>query len=167
MSWKKIVKNLAPTLAAGLGGPMAGTATKFLANKLLGDSEATEDQIAEALYGASPETLAKIKEIDNQFAVEMAKIDIDIYALEIDDRKSARDLAKANMKPQMILSTIFIGGYFVMVFVLFSGQIFISDSIRDMANILIGVLTASIPSIMQFWFGSSSGSKDKSARIER
>ncbi len=163
MNWKNIVSNLAPTIATALGGPLAGTATKFLANEFLGNSDANEKDLQAALVGATPEDLAKLREIDNKFALEMSKLDIDVFALEVEDRKSARGLAKVNMRPQMILSTIFIGGYFVLIFLLFSGEVQITENIKDMANILLGVLTASIPSIMQFWFGSSSGSKEKSA----
>lgn len=165
MNWKKIVRNLAPTLAAGLGGPMAGTATKFLAEQFLGDKDASEKELEEAISGATPEELARLREIDNQFAVEMAQLDVDVFKLEVDDRKSARDLAKVNMLPQVILSTLFIGGYFGTLYMLFSGEIQLADNMRDLANILLGVLTANIPSIMQFWFGSSSGSKEKTARM--
>ena len=161
MNWKKIVGNLAPTLATALGGPLAGTATKYIADKLLGNESATEADIEAFISGANPEQLAKLKEIDNKFAVDMAKLDVDVFKLEVEDKKSARQLAEKNMWPQITLSVIFIGGYFALVFVLFSGKVTITDDIRDMANILLGVLTASIPSIMQFWFGSSHGSKTK------
>lgn len=159
--WKSLLKTLAPTLATALGGPMAGTATKFLANSLLGNEDAPQFEIEAALLGATPDQLAKIKELDNQFALEMAKLDIDVFNLEIEDRKDARALAKVNMWPQIVLSAIFILGYFGLVFTLFSGHIVIDDSIRDMSNILIGVLSGAFPAIMAFWFGSSHGSKQK------
>jgi len=164
--WKSIVGTLAPTIATALGGPLAGTATKFLSSALLGNEDASEHDIEAAILGANPDQLGKLREIDNSFKIEMKRIDVDVYALEVDDRKDARDMAKANMVPQMTLSTIFIGGYFVIVWMLFSGQVVIDDSIRDMSNILLGVLTANIPSIMQFWFGSSHGSKQKTKRHE-
>ena len=163
--WKSIVGTLAPTIATALGGPLAGTATKFLSSALLGNENATEHDLEAAIIGSTPEQLAKLREIDGNFKLEMKRIDVDVYALEVDDRKNARDLAKSNMIPQMTLSTIFIGGYFVIVWMLFSGHVVIDDSIRDMSNILLGVLTANIPSIMQFWFGSSHGSKQKAAKL--
>jgi hypothetical protein len=91
----------------------------------------------------------------------MARLDIDVYQIEVEDRKDARGLAKVNMLPQIILSSIFIAGYFAIVYMLFSGKVVIDESIRDMSNILLGVITANIPSIMSFWFGSSHGSKQK------
>tara|TARA_R110000737_G_scaffold144670_1_gene174844 strand:+ start:630 stop:1124 length:495 start_codon:yes stop_codon:yes gene_type:complete len=161
MNWKKIVSNLAPTLATALGGPLAGTATKFLARELLGDADAKESDIDLALSNATPEQLYKLKDIDNDFAKEMAKLGVDVFALEVKDRHSARDLAKLNMTPQIVLSAIFILGYFAIIGLLFSGTVVIDDSIRDMSNILLGVLTVNIPIIIAFWFGSSYGSKLK------
>lgn len=161
MSWKKVIANFAPTIATALGGPLAGTATKYLASHLLDDEDATEADIEKAILGASPEQLASIKKIDNEFALEMARLDVDVFRLEVADKDSARDLAKKDMRPQIVLSTLFIVGYFAIVAILFSGAVTIDESIRDMSNILLGVLTANIPSIMGFWFGSSHGSKTK------
>jgi len=161
MDWKKIVGTLAPTLATALGGPLAGTATKFLAAELLGDENATEADIGEHLAGANPEQLAKLREIDNSFKLEMKRLNVDLEKLYVDDRNGARELAKVNMWPQIVLSFVFITGYFAIVYLLFSGSVVIDESIRDMSNILLGVLTANIPAIMSFWFGSSHGSKNK------
>lgn len=164
-NWKSLVRNLAPTIAAGLGGPLAGTATKFLADKLLGNPDAKEQDIEQYLVGATPADLAKLRELDNQFAIEMAQLDVDVFALEVDDRKSAREMAKTNMVPQVILSGIFIGGYFGILYVLFSGVIDVNPDQATLISTLLGVLTAGVTSIMQFWFGSSVGSKDKTSKM--
>ena len=161
MSWKKIVGNLAPTIATALSGPLAGTATKFIASELLGNESATEKDVEAFISNANPDQLAKLRQIDNDFSIKMAELDIDVFELEVKDRDSARSLAKVNMLPQIVLSALFILGYFAIVGILFSGAVIIDESIRDMSNILLGVLTANIPSIMSFWFGSSHGSKTK------
>lgn len=163
MKWKSVISNLAPTLAAALGGPLAGTATKFLADQLLGNKDASSGEIEAAILGATPDDLARLREIDNNFAIEMAKLDVDVFKIETEDRSNARDLAKLNMRPQIILSVLFIGGYFSIIYVLFSGHVVIDASVKDMFNILLGVLTANVPTIMAFWFGSSHGSKVKTA----
>jgi len=152
MDWKKVLGGIAPTIATALGGPLAGTATKFLANELLGDENA---DIEAAMLTASPEQLAKVKEIEAQFKVKMKELDIDVYKLGVDDRKSARELAKVNMWPQIILSFVFIKGYFALILMIFSGYLQLDDTVRDMANVLVGVLTAGIPMILRFWFGGS------------
>jgi hypothetical protein len=155
MSWKKIVGGLAPTIATALGGPLAGTATKYLANSLLGKDNATEDELAAAISMASPEQLGKLRKIDNEFKQKMRELDIDLERIAVEDRKSARDLAQSDMRPQIALSTLFVAGYFAILWLLFSGTIVLGDNIRDMANILLGVLTSGIPMILRFWFGGS------------
>lgn len=162
MDWKALAKNVAPTIGAALGGPAAGTAVKFLADKFLGDPEATEQQIAEAILHSSPEQLAELRRLDNEFRIRMRELDIDVFALVIDDRKNARGMAeKTSLGPQIVLSVLFIGGYFALLFVLFSGQVQIEGTERDIAIVLLGIMTGEIPRIMSFWFGSSQGSKDK------
>lgn len=164
-SWKRVLGSLAPTLAAAFGGPVAGTAAKFLADKLLGKPDASQAEIEAGILGATPEQLATLRELDNEFRIAMEKINVDVFALEVDDRKSAREMAKVNMWPQVALSILVIGGYFILVYMLFSGEMKLTDGMAQMGNVLIGVLTAVIPMVFQFWFGSSHGSKSKTAAI--
>lgn len=161
MSWQDIVKTIAPVLGTALGGPMGGAASKFIADKLLGNPDATPSDIEDFIVGASSAEMIKLKELDNDFKLEMRKLNIDVFKIEADDRNSARSLFKVNIWPQIVLSAIFITGYFVILYMLFSGEVAISESLRDVVNILLGVLTAAVPQIMSFWFGSSLGSKEK------
>ena len=109
--WKKIISSVAPTLATALGGPLAGTATKYLTSALLDDKD---QDLEDVILSASPEKLAQIKEIEAKFKTDMKKLDIDIESLAVDDRKSARQLAAKNMAPQITLSFLFIFGYFLL-----------------------------------------------------
>ena len=162
MSWKKIIGGIAPTIATALGGPLAGTAVKYLSGQLLGDENASEAELEAAIASASPEDLARLKEIDANFKVEMERIGVDIFELETKDRQNARDMAaKTTLIPQMILSVVYIAGYFGLIYLLLFGDVAIKNEIRDMAQILIGIMTTAIPMILQFWFGSSHGSKSK------
>ena len=164
--WKDIVRKLAPTLGAALGGPMGGAATKFIADKLLGKPDANEGDVANFLLGASPEQLAELKKIDNDFAVKMRELDIDVFKLEVEDRQGARQLFNVNMWPQIILSIIFLIGYFTLLTLLITGNIELPDKQLTLVTALIGVITAGVTGIMQFWFGSSAGSKDKTTKLK-
>jgi hypothetical protein len=161
-SWKEIVRSIAPTLGTALGGPMAGAATKFIADKMLGKADASVDEIQEVILGASPEQLAKLKEIDNQFKLEMKHLEIDVYELEYKDRDSARKLFAVNIWPQITLSAIFVVGYFGVLYFLLHKDIVATSMINNpVFTTILGVLTAAIPQILSFWFGSSLGSKEK------
>ncbi|WP_160153332.1 hypothetical protein [Microbulbifer sp. ALW1] len=166
MNWKGLVKNVAPTIGAALGGPAAGTAVKFLADRFLGDPEADEKDLAELVLNSSPEQLAELRKLDNEFRVQMRQLDIDVFALEVDDRKDARGMAaKTSLTPQIILSSLFIAGYFGLIWALFSGQVVMTPDIEKTSTLMLGVITGAIPMILQFWFGSSQGSKDKTAQM--
>jgi hypothetical protein len=164
--WKGILKGIAPTLATAAGGPMAGTAVKFLAEKFLGNPDAGEEEIAAALQSATPEQLGKLREIDNAFKLEMKRIGVDVFKLEVEDKKSARDLFKVNIWPQIILSAIFITGYFFILYHVMTAAMTLDEGMKALVFTLIGVITGEVPRIMAFWFGSSMGSKEKTQKMK-
>jgi len=168
MDWKATLATVAPVLAAAVGGPLTGTAVGVLAKQLLGNESATELEVSQAIASATPEQLAKLRDIDHQFDIEMKKLGVDVIKIDAEDRGSARALAKARgMAPQITLSIAYNVGYFVILYQFINATA--SDSIGDwqkgVIGTLIGILTAAIPQINNFWFGSSSGSKEKTAKL--
>lgn len=167
--WKSIVRNVAPEIASFLGTPAAGVATKFLADEFLGDPKAGEKDVANAIQNASPDQLLKLKQCDEAFKEKMASLNLDAQKLVVQDRDSARQLFKVNIWPQIALSVLFIIGYFALVSVLTwmmtQDGLQINPQVAGILTTVLGVLTANIPQIMQFWFGSSKGSKDKDAGL--
>lgn len=161
MNWKDIVASVAPVLGTALGGPFGGMAAKFLSGKLTDSEDTPEDELAELVTNANPDLLFKIKELDADFKLEMKRIGLEENQLVVEDRKDARKLFSVDKRPQIILSGVFIGGYFVLVYSLITGGFKVDPSQTALVATLIGVLTAGVANIMQFWFGSSSGSKDK------
>lgn len=160
---KGVLGVVAPTLGMALGGPLGGFAGKWLGDKL----GVKPEDLPTFIGAQDPETMIKLKQLDQDFQLELEAMDVDIFALEVEDRKSARDMAKTNMVPQITLSVIFIIGYFGLVFSIFSGMVELVDTMRQTGNILLGVMTANLPLIMQFWFGSSHGSKRKSELMSK
>ena len=67
-----------------------------------------------------------------------------------------------SLLPQLLLSTLFIVAYAALVYVIVIGDVETSDSTMPVLLIIVGSLTSSMTSVMSFWFGSSSGSKEKS-----
>ena len=164
--WKGLLGSVAPMLGTAIGGPFGSIAGKMLGDALLGDENATEKQIAKAIQHATPADLVKLKEVEHNFTMTMKELDIKEEQLHADDRASARDMmTKTSMTPQVVLSAIFIGCYFALLYVLLLSQVTIKPEIKDMLYILVGILTREVPTIMQFWFGSSSGSKEKNDKL--
>lgn len=167
-NWKEIVRNIAPALGSAHAGPMASTATHFIAQKFLEKADATEAEIEQAIVTASPEQLSKLKNIDEQFKEQMKQLNINVYDLEYRDmgrdRESARKLLEINVWPQIILSAVFICGYFVVLALLLTNEESLpsnNSALLGVFTTILGVLTAAVPQILNFWFGSSLGSKEK------
>jgi len=156
---KEIIKVVAPTLGAGLGGPLGGLAGKIIADVVTGGKPSDLD---EAILTQSPETLLALKRAELEFQTRLEELGIEREKIEVQDRTSAREMAKVNMKPQMVLSTVFIGGYFGIFLSMLVGTIELGQDEMVMVNVLMGVLTAGIPAILAFWFGSTAGSAVKS-----
>jgi hypothetical protein len=97
------------------------------------------------------------------------ELEVDVYKLEVDDRKDARAMASDNQTPQVLISLLFIVAYFSLLTWIFYTET--SDvmnmhkgenSLMGEFQILMGVLTASIPQILSFWFGGVGPFKSKS-----
>jgi Zn-dependent protease with chaperone function len=56
---------------------------------------------------------------------------------------------------QVVLSCLFLGGYFAMLALFLLGHIKTPPEWKDQLGILIGVLTAGVMMILQFWFSRS------------
>lgn len=167
-NWKNIIKSVAPTLAGVLGGPGASLAVKVIGEQFLGDENASIEDIEQAVLGAKPEDLAKLKDIEYNFKARMKELDINVLELTTKDRQHARDFAqKTSLKPQMILTLLFVGGYFGLLYLLFGGVVQLDPTVRDPANILLGALSAGIPMILKFWFGESPNADQVMERVYR
>lgn len=165
MDWKKTLATVAPAIATALGTPLAGVAVS-MATQALGLNESTEDALQNAIAGGNSETLAKLKQIDKEFLVQMKKLDVDIYAIDAKDRDSARGLAKEKgIAIQATLTVLFCGLFSFVLWSIFSGQEVVHYTMRDIANFLLGTLTGLMIQQFNFWFGSSEGSKRKGAEI--
>lgn len=172
---KSLIRTVAPTVGTALGGPLAGTAVRALSEKFLGKPDGTQEELASALASASPADLAKLKELEQSFALEMRKLDVDVFKAEVEDTKNARELAKMDIRPHLALTGVFVTGYFAVLFYILDPKNFEAvtgaagdgEWLKGVATTIIGVLTAAIPQILGFWFGSSLGSKQAGHTIEQ
>jgi hypothetical protein len=164
--WKKTLATVAPALATALGGPLAGVAVG-MATKALG-IEGDENALAAAIASGDPSILVKLKEVDNNFLIEMERLGVDLERVHAGDRGSARDMAsKTSIVPQSVLSTIFVCGFILVLDLLFNGTESIHKSMMQPAMYVLGILSAGLGQVMNFWFGSSSGSIQKTDAISK
>ena len=165
--WKKILSKVAPALAIALPGPLGPIAAAALGSGLVGKSDASEEEIAAKIETATPADLLKLRELDQQFRRDMKAAEIDVFRLEVEDKKSARDLYRVNYWPQILLSVAFIGGYFAVLGLILTGKVAheLPTEWQAAAQTIVGILTAAVTTILGFWFGSSFGSREKTAAL--
>lgn len=180
MEWKKIINAVAPVLGTALGGPMAGAAVKVIAGAVLGDENATEQQVTEAvMQGLSPEALVKLREADNAFKVRMRELDIDLAKLNaateqayLSDVQDARQSHGGSLGVFWLGIAILLTFAGVMVAVLWGGYALLvsPDPIKDesmkaivsaLIGTVVGYVAANAQQVVGYFFGSSKGSADK------
>lgn len=159
MNWKSIVKSIAPVLGTALGGPMAGGAIKMLTSALLGDENATEQELENFIVNANPDQLLKIKQLDADFKLKMEELGVDVFKLEVADRDSARTAHQDSHMPSilcLLLTLMVCAGSYALI---------VANIPPANANILYmvfgQVLTAWAASIA-YWVGTTKSSSDKS-----
>jgi len=69
------------------------------------------------------------------------------------------------MIPHIVISGIYVVAFSVVLFVVFANQLAMSQMQERIMMYLLGILSAGLLQIMNFWFGSSSGSKEKTAKL--
>lgn len=163
-SVKDIIGKIAPGLATALGGPLAGVATGIILAKLgMGPGE---DDKAIAALQTDPDAILKLKLAELEFQKFLRESDIKLVELDVQDRASARNMAiSIGQLPTSVLASIYTIGFFVLIFGLFSGMFSLPSGETTLFSGLVGTLSAAQMLILNFYFGSSSGSARKDQTI--
>lgn len=159
--WKSAISDLAPSIASAIGGPLAGKATDILL-QLFGVKE--ERQLEAAIKSATPEQVLMLKQADNEFKLAYLNA-------EVKDRLDARAMQNTALQQEDVFSKRFV--YYFAIFwsvvaSLYIGFITFGDipqtSVRFADTILGFLLGTIVTTIIQFFYGSSFGSRLKDER---
>lgn len=162
--------SILPTLATAVGGPLAGGAAAFFAEKL-GLSEKSVTAVVDAVRGATPEQLATMRQIDAELKKMYLDAGIKLEELAVADRDSARKReAAVNDKTPRNLAYLY-GSVFFMVIAAQIGMgiygVVMPSGVEKTLDMLLGVLTGMVLGSKEYYFGSSSSSMAKNALIAR
>jgi len=155
MKLKNILGSLAPTLGAALGGPLGGQAGQLLSSVLgVANNPKTLEQ---AIQNITAEQMVELKIAEKEFETRMAELNVDVFALETEDRQDARSKFSKDWTPRILGVMTIIGffGYIGMI-TLFP----VDDASDDVVMLIIGSLTGIASAVISFYFGSSN-KKDK------
>ncbi len=156
-----LLKTIAPLLGTAIAGPLGGAAASFIASKL-GIEEKTLEAVSGVLTNGkmTPEQISAIKlaEMDFQKFLESNKIKMEDIAAA--DRNSAREMLKTTRSyVPAVLTFLITGGYFVVLIGMMLKMFEVADS--QVMLIMLGQLGTAWGVTIAFWFGTTSGSKDK------
>jgi hypothetical protein len=161
------LKQVAPTAATLLGGPLAGMAVDAIGNAL-GVKDASKEKVKELLTSGTinAEQMAAIKQAEADLILKVKELDIDMEKVHAGDRASARDMAAKTgdvLTPRVIALVVFIV-WGAVNWKLFNGTI--SGDMRELVARALGTLDGTLLAVVYYYFGSSSGSKDKTQAIK-
>jgi len=155
-----LLKNIAPTLATAVAGPLGGAAVSALADKF-GVADSVE-AVAKAISG------------DPAAAQKLAELELEYAKLDNEDRASARAMQIAALQQDDWLAKNFIyiftsvWSIFAMVYFAFVTFGTVAESGVRMADTILGVLIGTVlTGFFNFFFGSSKGSKDKTDALAK
>lgn len=178
--WKTLVRTVAPSIASVFGTPLAGMGVTALLNVLLPPDAArpapgdAEDVIKQALLGANPDLMMKVKQAEQQFLLDMKRLDIDLEKtldqLDVQDRSNARDLKvnwlktdKWDYEPVLAALVLVAFGYAEFwVFGYASSTVEPMDANKAMlVGKMLGMIDAGFMALVLFRWGSSKSSERK------
>lgn len=170
MNWDKIkgaLITIAPGLAAAIGTPAAGAAVAALI-KVLGLSDPNEAQVIEAVANATPEQIEAVKRLDLGFRTRLAEIELEreLAPLRLDqaDRANARqrEIQTKDNTPKILAAVLTVGFFGVLFYMLSFG---IAEEGRDITLGMVVTLSGSYGLMLNYFYGSSSGSARKTEAI--
>lgn len=119
-----IVKSALPFISTALGGPFAGLATSFLADKI-GIPNATVKTITDVLSGMSPEKLAEYRQADNDFQLKLASMGYD--SIEKLEELNVRSIEAVNKTMQTEATSEHWASWFWRPFIGFTFGLYVSS----------------------------------------
>ena len=154
MEW---LKTIVPGIATALGGPLAGAAVAFIADKLSVSTEAVTDILTANKMTPDQISALKLAEVDYQRFLSTNKIDGDKVAAA--DRDSARNMQVANKSTvPAVLTYLLTIGFFGILAAMFK-----FPEVKESAPLMImlGSLGTAWTGACAFWFGTTNGSQNK------
>ena len=168
--FKRIGKAAFPVLTSGLLGPAAPLVSAIVGPLIFGDKEQRDADaiIQHIVKNQSPELFAKLKAAELEAEARLKEFEIDVFALEVEDRQSARDMyVKTRTIMVPILASLIILGFFSFAG-LFVWSVVIEGKVvpeSTQLGMIISAVMASLYAVINFFFGSSLGSKEKTGLL--
>jgi len=160
MDW---LKQIAPTIATAMGGPLAGMAVSAISKAIGVDPDKVGDLISNNKLTAEQIAQVKIAEIELQKQAQ--ELGLNFEKLEVEDRKSAREMQATtrSIVPPALAAIITIG-FFSILIMMMIGKV---DGNNPTILMMLGSLSTAWTGIVAYYFGSSAGSQAKTDLLSK
>jgi len=160
MEW---LKQIAPTIATAMGGPLAGMAVSAISKAIGVDEDKVSDLIKDNKLTADQIAQVKVAEIELQKQAQ--ELGLNFAKLEVDDRKSAREMQATtrSIVPPALAAIVTVGFFGILVMMLL-GKV---DSNNPAILMMLGSLGTAWTGIIAYYFGSSAGSQAKTDLLSK
>lgn len=157
---RRAIAGAAPDLARALGGPLAGAAVGAIARAVLGDEKADEAQVEDAIAKASPEQLLALRKADQEFRLGLARAGLDAEKIAAEDRANARarEVSRRDWTPAA-MGGLILAGFFGLLGLMATRRL--PEGMETEFSIMLGALSAMTGAVVNYYFGSSAGSREK------
>ena len=154
MEW---LKQIAPTIATCLGGPLAGLAVEAV-SKALGVSTDDAKELMDS-GKMSAEQIAQVKVAEIELQKQSQSLGLNFEQLAVEDRKSARDMQTTtqSFSPPLLSILVTVGFFGILGYLMVTP----ADTGNTPLMIMLGSLGTAWTGIIAFYFGSSAGSQKK------
>lgn len=157
MNWSELGKKVADyaPLLGGALGPVGAGVGALIASEF--GTENTPDAINSFIAG-NPEAQVKLREIELTHKAQLQRIKLETLQAELGDKANARQAHSQSKMPAYLSIglTVLIG---VLIFLLF--YVDVPAGSREVLFMLLGVVIKEWGSAMQYWFGTTRSSADK------
>jgi hypothetical protein len=160
MDW---LKQIAPTIATALGGPLAGMAVSAISKAVGVEPDQVQDMIANNKMSA--EQIAQVKLAEIELQKQAQELGLNFAKLEVEDRKSAREMQATtrSLMPPILAGAVTVGFFAIMTLMFFNKV----DSNNPAILMMLGSLGTAWTGIIAYYFGSSAGSQAKTDILSR
>ena len=154
------VGQFAPTLAAALGGPLAGAAAAAISSAVTGEEAAPSGVVLDTIVGRDPKALAALRTAEIDFRRAVLAADNDARRIAAGDRADARARQKAlrDITPALLGFGVIGGFFFVMATMLWRT---LPTEAETEFSIMLGALATMTAAVVNYYFGSSADSAEK------
>jgi hypothetical protein len=180
----KVMATAADTAGAAglsrmLSGPDPSIAISAIGQQLLGDMQASDDDVVTAIQTPVADLNIKLKDAEQQCLSRLTQAasssdlpdafpSYDMTQTDLDNTKDARErqITLHDNTNKWLAYGISVG-FFVLIFVLLLTHISnnIDEGVRNLLFTLLGVVATGWATIIGYYFGSSAGSKQKSQTL--